>query len=356
MTDQCPPLADLLDHDLDTEAHLAECWRCQALLALANDGGPELGDRAMPAFSRAELPERTPPARREVGEIVTADADADAAGSLLVAVVCACDPGSAKVQVAPISTETQWATEWDLVLEPPDSSLGYSAMVELWNHGAIPADHIVESLGTLADTLREEFESLYAAVFVDAHPAGAHTGPPVLSEADPRVSFQRDEIERTRRYWPQPPADRPDEAARHAEAHDTLGKRLLVWFDTSGYDADDLAKYSGWMRSDVDLVLADAIVPTKPPFVEVDRVAELLRQTDIEGDELEALLPVSVPAGRFPEPDTEARVPTFHRGAPTTPRSRRSADQSHDEPTPGQRYAQTEWVSGVLTAFEEKSE
>jgi hypothetical protein len=354
MTDQCPPLANLLDQDLDTEAHLAECWRCQALLALATDEGPELGAGAMPDFPSAELPDRAPPAHREIGEIVTVDPDG--AGSRLVAVVCACDQEAAKLEVAPISTETRWATEWDLLLEPADSSLGYPAMVELWNHGAIPADHIAESLGTLANTVREQFESLYAAVFLDAHPPQAHAGPPVLSEADPRVSFQQDEIERARHYWPQPPADAPDEAAQHAGPHDTLGKRLVVWFDTSGYDADDLARESGWIRSDVDLVLADAIVPTKRPFVEVDRVAELLRQTDIEGDELEDLLPVSVPAGRFPEPDTEARVPAFHRGAPTARRSGRSADQSQDEPTSGQRSAQAEWITGVLAAFEEASE
>jgi hypothetical protein len=356
MTDQCPPLADLFDEDLDTDAHVAECLRCQALLALAADEGPELGDGEVPDFPRAELPDRTPSAHREIGEIVTVDGDTTS--SFLIAVVCAWNEGAANVEVAPVSTETQWATEWDLLLEPADSSLGYPAMVELWNHGPVPADHLAESIGTLRDPAREQFEGLYAAVFVGAPPAEAHTGPPVLSEADPRVSFQREEIERARCYWPQSAAEASEEAAEAVDAvatASTLASRITVWFEQEDCDVEDLVRDTSWSRAEIGVVLENQIDPVVSPFFKHDCVAELLHAIDVEEDELAGLLPASVPAIRFPEPEAMDRAAAFHRGLNDASRLRiaPSVEGTEGEPTPGQHAAQAEWVSAVIAAFEE---
>lgn len=353
MTDPCPPLGDLHGEDPQTQAHVERCPRCQALLALVADEGPELGDREMPDFPRAALPERAPRAERAIGEIVAIDGEEAAA--LLLAVVCAW--GDAALEVAPIATETRWATEWDLLLDPGDSSLGYCAMVEVWNHGPVLADQVTESLGGLGDPARSQLEALYAAVFTGADPPEARTGPPVRSEADPRVSFQRTEIERARCYWPQPPAEQ-GETAEVVETKPNLAGRLATWLEREDFDIDDLARDTSWSRGEIRLVLEDRIDPVVAPFFKHESMAELLHAIDVDEDELESMLPATVPAIRFPEPEEAGRAAAFHRGLDQASRLRvaASVEGPGQEPTSGQRAAQLEWVNGVIAAFEETSE
>ena len=167
-------------------------------------------------------------------------------GEYLIVVLLDCWSVGTKTQLrsAPVSTAVQSGAEWDLLLTeaPP---LGYAAMVEVWNHGVIGADQVVESFGRLSQPTAGQLGSLYSGFIEGESVTDLPTGPPVLAQEDPRRAFQRSELHRVARYW----------------FSLTLGDRLADWLDESGNDTGDLAREAGWVESNVERLLDDRIDP-----------------------------------------------------------------------------------------------
>jgi hypothetical protein len=367
----CPSLAELEtisgEPRADIEEHLASCERCRTLLKLITGQQlPELARGEVPKFEVADIPERAKRSEDGLGELVLATSNNDE-GDLMVGVALAWQAGRDEIELAPISTRPHDATEWDLILEAGDSPLGYSVIVEVWNHGTIAADQIVEHLGMLSVDAGEQLRRLYEAVFVTDPPDDVRTGPPLLSDEDPRLLFQEEEAERARWYWRELPADMapdeavietsPDEAPIASSARtaaQTLGERLATWFERSGFEVDDLARETSWLRSNVQLVAKDEIDPTLSSFGP-GRLAELLAQTDIDRDELDGLLLFSVPAVRFAEPEPPRERPEVYRRSTGSGSTRRSgrAPEGEESPSAGQLKAQAQYVREVIEAFEE---
>jgi len=101
--------------------------------------------------------------------------------------------------VVPVSHETHFATNWDLLLE--EQLLGYRAMAEVWNHGTVLVEQLNEKIAELADW-SGALTTLYEAALESREvPTPVPVGPPVLSDIDPRLLFQEEEGERAAVYW-----------------------------------------------------------------------------------------------------------------------------------------------------------
>jgi hypothetical protein len=101
--------------------------------------------------------------------------------------------------VVPVSHETRFATNWDLLLE--EHLLGYRAIAEVWNHGTVLVEQLNEKIAELG-AWSGALTTLYEAALESRDvPTPVPVGPPVLSDVDPRLLFQGEEGERAAVYW-----------------------------------------------------------------------------------------------------------------------------------------------------------
>lgn len=191
MTNRCPALIDLTASELgpEIEAHLATCRRCQALRAALPVQEGESSASATPASTR-ELRRR--PSIGDFGLVTTFDEPDN-----LVVFVAAVRNGEAIV--VPISDETRFATEWDLLID--ENVLGYPAMAEAWNHGVVLVEQLSEALLSAPPAVGSNILALVEATKSDRLPSGLPVGVPVLSQEDPRLAFEEEEAEAARGHW-----------------------------------------------------------------------------------------------------------------------------------------------------------
>jgi hypothetical protein len=104
------------------------------------------------------------------------------------------------MRVLPVSERVDLATEWDVLLDPP--LLGYAAMAEVWNYGTVLPEQLAAIITAVPVTLHQALKDvLRAAHEGKSAPADVPTGPPILSDDDPRLLFQDEESERLRPFW-----------------------------------------------------------------------------------------------------------------------------------------------------------
>jgi hypothetical protein len=313
----CPTLEELRDHleeaDEEIARHLATCRRCRALLRLLAEERAPLPPSSIPP---ADLPSRQPSVEAEQpttdvrDRAVVVVSSPEAPGELLVAVVLDVESAAAGADglvVAPLSPETRLATDADIVLGADQTPLGYQVTAEVWNAGTILREQIEEQRGHLGDAAWERINALYSVAIGDldgepeeAQPTAARMGdgPPILDDADPRLVFQDEEIERAQRFYA--PAARllaGDAAAAETKAEErdagalTVGLLLSGWLEEQGYEASEYAREIGFDRRHVELVCADRIDPV---LLHHDQVAEILarpyRTADLDLDDLGAAL------------------------------------------------------------------
>ncbi|MGH2920527.1 MAG: hypothetical protein ACRDKU_00450 [Gaiellaceae bacterium] len=317
--------------------------------AIADD---ELTPRELPP---ATLPTREVPAGDlAFGEVCIVDADFGG-GTLLVCVVLGRADGTPEtVEVAPVSIETGNATDWDLLIAPEDGPLGYRAMVEIWNHGTILTDQVVERFGLLVVDGQHRINAMYKALLADEEPpADVPRGVAVLADDDPRTIFQEEEAERVRPFW-QPAARMFAEKAPEAAA--TVGTLLSQWLDREGFDTADFARDLGWPQQDVLLVCADQFDPQK--FAS-DRLVEALRRTDISSEDIEAGLWQTIQPDHFAFGITaiEQRA-AFRRTAGRRAVERRSwihrGAAAASLPSEERERRRKQYINEVLEGLEEK--
>jgi hypothetical protein len=345
MAHACPSISELLGGDVGAQEHANRCDRCRALLALAAKvPAPEAGET--PHFEPATLPEREPLAERTLGEIVALVIE-DSPELLLAAVLAV---GEEALQVAPLSTETSAAAEWDLVLAPEDGPLGYATIAEVWNHGRVDTSQLSESYGALTNDASKALLALYASLRHGETPEDLQTGPALLAERDPRMLFQEAEGERARRYWSN--AEEPE-----VEHREGIGARLFVWIEEAGADPADLATDLGWRRSEIDAVLEEKIEPLSESH-SPEGLSDLFKLTDIDAEEVKEMLPDSVIWQSFPAEESQSHEFALRRAPAGVEqkllRGARRSGGEHDEPTLAQRRALETYVSEVVTLLEEK--
>ena len=186
----CPALSELFaaEPSASVSAHLAECRRCQALLASADDRvAVDLDEAGEWSVNNAE------PA---AGEVVLVAAPAS--DEYLPAVVA--KVGDETVTVVPLSGEVEAASEWDLLLD--QDVLGYQSMAEAWNFGTVLPEQVGERLVKLkAEDFEQLRQLLRAAATSGSVPEGVPVGVPIVGDDDPRLLFHDEEVERVHVFW-----------------------------------------------------------------------------------------------------------------------------------------------------------
>lgn len=384
----CPSLDELRGQleraDEAIARHLESCRRCRALLLLIAEQGSSLPS---PAAAAAEPQPLGEPSAEEVrrpidvteGAVVIASSP-EAPGELLVALVLDTEfeaAGRDGLIVAPLSTETEFATDADVVLTRAQTLLGYEVMAEIWNHGTLLREQLEEQRGVVESDAWETLAALYAAAigeFEDeaeeaqttAVPVG--DGPPIIADEDRRLLFQDEEIERAQRFYL--PAARllaTDGVGADAETRErdadtlTAGSLLSAWLEDQGYETTAYAREIGFDRRHVELVCANKI---NPVLLNHDLVAAILarpyRDAELDRDDLDAALSRS-----FDEDTNWELVGAFGRGrvfARTSGRrgqARAGAMQGHFEtaaptlsPDEVERRKRA-YINDVLAALEE---
>jgi hypothetical protein len=351
----CLSIAELAQHVVRPEravaAHIEGCRRCRAIVRLLRErdreAAPEIAQRELPA---APLPRREEPSKRCFGEVCIAESE-QTDGRLLVCVALSWDEETEPktAVMAPVSPEIENASDSDLILGA-DEPLGYAAIVEVWNHGTVLGDQIVERLGVLGEETRRSLDAVYEAVLGgESSPAGVQVGVEIVSDDDPRAMFQEEESERARPFW-QPAArlyaERPAEEP-------SLGTVLREWLGEKGYDERDYATELGWRPSEVAAVCNDAFDPLR---ITAEHVAEAAASIDADSDDLGIALMRTLRPEQFAgagEPIQRERV--FARTAGRRRRGR--ATQARQAVKPASRQQQEallkKYVQDFVAAVEE---
>ena len=246
-----------------------------------------------PAF-RASLPARRPLVAEAFGDVVIA-ATPDAPETLLVCVVLDPRPESAPrtLEVAPVSTDTAMASDFDVVLETADP-LGYPALIEVWNHGTLVATQVSERLGRLTDNASSAVDALYRALMGDesAEVMDASRGVSIESDEDPRAVFQEAEAERVRSFWS--PAARI--YSEPADVPETVGSLLSDWLTQTGWDVPAYAAQLGWPAHELALLCEDAFEPQE---FTPERIGTALASAAATSDDFEAALRRTITVDQF---------------------------------------------------------
>jgi len=296
----CPTLDELRDQleqaSEEIARHLATCQRCRALLRLLAEERAPLPPSSTPPADLLSSREPSVEAEQLTADVtdgaVVVASSPEAPGELLVAVVldmASVAAGADGLVVVPLSPETRLVTDADIVLGAGQTPLGYEVTAEVWNAGTILREQVEEQRGLLGEDAWERINALYSAAIGDpdgepkeAQPTAAPMGdgPPIFDDADPRLVFQDEEIERAQRFFT--PAARllaedATEAETEAKERDagalTVGLLLSGWLEKQGYEASEYAREIGFDQRHVELVCADKIDPV---VLDHDRVAEIL--------------------------------------------------------------------------------
>jgi hypothetical protein len=209
-----------------------------------------------------------------VGEIVALVVDGLDELLLAAALDWREEAGAELVMVAPLSTETEYAAEWDLLL-PADDPVGYETIAEVWNHGLVLAEQVSDRLGVLPEERTAELVALWDSYFAPERSTNARVGPPVLKEDDPRVEFQDREQERAAVFF-------APTAALLLEPKAGLGTLVAEWRAEHGYNERDLAVELGWNPTLVRSLEDESL---HVPPVEVEELARVFVLTGLDLDE-----------------------------------------------------------------------
>lgn len=102
-----------------------------------------------------------------------------------------------QIAVAPVSLSVQMASVDDLIIAESVSPLGFSFLVEVWNETPIIKGHLKRFVGKLPNKAVAVLRSLYAAALLDEElppTVSQWVGVRIVSEEDPRLAFQENEI------------------------------------------------------------------------------------------------------------------------------------------------------------------
>lgn len=211
------------------------------------------------------------------GEVVSITAPA-AGDELLIAVVLDATDFE-QFTAAPISTEVENATAWDLIVQEDESPLGYPLIVEDWNHSPFQSATVHERFGSLEPAAQDALAELYAADLEGGEPPeGLPVGPPVVSAADPRLDFQRDEEERVTPFLNTQPADVL-----------TLEDLAAEWYARCGADLEEVANEVHWTATALRAFLCGELTPAQVEPEPIGRLTVVMGLDVAEGAPAAAL-------------------------------------------------------------------
>lgn len=237
---ECPSLVDLFDPACipAVEQHVSACPRCQTFRREHDFQSARTSDEAVAGqcLTLAQ-PISNWPGGLDLGTVLAAVVDH--LDEYLVCVVV--DADDTEAVVAPLIESQVYTTNWDLLID--EAVLGYPAAAEVWNTGSILVEQVAEIVGKLTEPLAEALDQLYEAMLENERPPEhLPIGPPILAEQDPRLSFQREELDRVRAYW------MPASLLAGAESFEPILRRRAEQLGIGLQDLD--ARLSGCVETD----------------------------------------------------------------------------------------------------------
>jgi hypothetical protein len=197
--------------------HVAGCRRCRALMRAAGIVVPDANEKASGPDLASVVRYRDRVALCP-GDVCAAEAPG--LDHRLIFVATQITDGV--VDAVPIADQVVFAGEGDLLLST--DVLGYEAMAETWNAGALLIEEVAECLGKLDDARRDELAALL----------GRADGPPSAPSA-----FQSDEMDRVLPFY---------QGASALQGISHLGELLSRWSDRSGTTIEELAgRHGSWV-------------------------------------------------------------------------------------------------------------
>jgi hypothetical protein len=323
----CPSLDALLvtDAELTEEVldHLAACQRCRALRTRMLERPLEEQEVVTIGGLRKDPTERrSGPPTPVLGGVYAIH------GPLRdeYLIGCLLDWDEEEAVVVPLSDEVVYATNWDVLLER--SVLGYSTMAEVWNHGAVMPEQLVERLGELGEAT-EAVSSLYVAALESSEvPTGLRVGLPVLGDADPRLVFQSEEAERTAVYW---------QPATLLAGVETLGELIQLQREELGLPRSELEQVISEDELEaVERNRLDLVGNIEPP-----NFASLLRFLQVDASQRLRKLMLAAAVGMLPTDPYEGATGF------AAYRTRRGSGRSRSQGSRNERRAE-QWVSEVI--------
>jgi hypothetical protein len=115
----------------------------------------------------------------------------------LVVILTVQQDDTSLVSAAPISTETYFASEYDLIISKHDSPLGFGFMIEVWNETPVHTNHLKKQYGSLSESEIIVLKQIYSLqLFSDSIPETLFSwvGLNIFGEEDPRLAFQEKEV------------------------------------------------------------------------------------------------------------------------------------------------------------------
>lgn len=204
----CPSLLELeelklgLTADDELERHLADCLRCQTLLAVIGDPpNPQRFD-ALPVELPTPGPRRTAPdgVGMRTGALWRAVSEAQADFAWVVAIIGRSPDNPDTLLVVPVSGASQLATDKDLLLDA--EVLGYPAFLDMTNLGSVLRDQLREPVTVLGRPQAEAMVALYRHLLAGAPaPTGVALGLAAQDEADPRLLEQAARADALQQLW-----------------------------------------------------------------------------------------------------------------------------------------------------------
>jgi hypothetical protein len=213
----CPSLDELMAHANEASErvsdHLSECARCRGRLRLLQEARP--ADESVGEIDTSDLPAVGPPREKaarvndetllSLGAVCSVASDNWPGERLMVVVLSDSEAGGSArraVTVAPISIETEFAADWDLVVPANENPLHYPLIVETWNIGRAGIAQLDQKFGFLQAAGVAHLRALWqASLNRERAPENLPTGAPIIGYDDPRIDFQRDEADRVRGFY-----------------------------------------------------------------------------------------------------------------------------------------------------------
>lgn len=172
--------------------------------------------------------------------------------------------------VAPLSEELELAAEWDLFVGP--QGIGWPAVAEVWNAGAVLLEQVEETIGHLSDEDAQRLGDLYEASLDGTRTSLPRewTGAPITGGEDPRILHQEEAFEFARTYYV-PASTFTDVGSLPSLLEQCASERNLTLHDVQDRLAEDAPWLSAMANRTVDL-------PAEAPATILVRV---LKELDI---------------------------------------------------------------------------
>jgi hypothetical protein len=304
--------------------HVESCPRCQALLRSLNvSANSEQPDARIPGdLPSAQGREQESAVEVTPGTIWTAESD-ELGFREVVAVVARSRRDPRLVVVVPISEQVEAGTNLDLVVDR--KTVGYPALLAVWNHGWIYDDQLVTPIGTLDDSAREEMTTLYRWVVGGGErPELTSVAGPAISDLDDARNLRRDEErEQLQSLWrrvsrDQEPEGEKDESRLVASPAPSFGSLVALALASDEWDEVTLAERASMERADLQRILHDDFNLTLITG-DARRVVSLVRVLDFDVDEVEQPVRLSLTRSRGGEPIAGEYYQAAARAAPGVP-------------------------------------